>query len=70
MLFLPVIIACLVENPTQCNAFMGTVETTKSDCISSLTIGLEFIDTNRPDIYAAGLACVEVHLNNKKASKQ
>lgn len=70
MLFTPIIIGCLIANPTQCAAFMGSAELTESACMMSLTTGLDYMNVNRPDIYAAGLVCVETHLQNEEASTQ
>ena len=70
MLFTPIILGCLVANPVQCSAFMGIGETTEVACMNSLTVGLEFMAANRPDLYVAGLACVETHLAGQSVSGQ
>ena len=49
---------------------MGIGETTEVACMNSLTVGLEFIAANRPDLYVAGLACVETHLLDQEVSGQ
>ena len=54
----------------QCSAFMGIGETTEVACMNSLTVGLEFMAANRPDLYVAGLACVETHLLDQEVSGQ
>lgn len=70
MLFTPIILGCLVANPMQCSAFMGIGETTEVACMNSLTVGLEFMATNRPDLYVAGLVCIETHLLDQEVSGQ
>lgn len=69
-LFTPIILTCLIASPTQCRPVMGPTEPSEIACMSSLTAGLEFMATNRPDLYVAGLACVETHLMDEQASGQ
>jgi len=66
-LFTPIILGCLVANPIQCAAFMGVGEPTEFACMNSLTVGLDFMAANRPDLYVAGLVCVETHLMDEQA---
>ena len=69
-MFTPIILTCLIASPTQCRPVMGPAEPTEIACMNSLTTGLEFMATNRPDLYVAGLVCVETHLMDEAASNQ
>lgn len=70
MLFTPIIIACLVADPLQCTPYMGFTEETEAACMESLNAGLDFVANNRPNLYVAGLACIETHTLDESANNQ
>jgi hypothetical protein len=61
MLFTPIVLTCLIAEPTQCRPVMGPTEPTEVACMDSLSSALSYLAT-RTDIYPAGLVCVETHL--------
>jgi hypothetical protein len=61
LLFTPLILTCLVEEPTQCRPIMGPAETTEVACMTSLSGAMTYVST-LPDVYAAGLACLETYI--------
>jgi hypothetical protein len=69
MLFTPIVLSCLIADPTQCRPVMGPTEPTEVACMDSLSSALAYVAT-RSDIYVAGLACVETHLQDEQASRQ
>ena len=69
MLFTPIVMVCLVSDPTLCGPVMGYTEFTEADCMDSLAQAVVVIETI-PDRYIAGLACVETHLLEESASTQ
>lgn len=60
MLFIPVVITCLISEPTHCRPVMGYAEPTEVACMDSLSSALVYL-TTRDDIYPAGLACIETY---------
>ena len=70
MLFTPIILSCLVANPTQCRPILGVSETTEAACMVSLAAGIDYMTDNRPDLYAAGLVCLETHFLDQEALGQ
>ena len=69
LLFTPVVLTCLIANPTQCRPVMGPAEPTEVACMDSLSSALAYVAT-RTDIYPAGVVCVETHLMDEQASSQ
>jgi hypothetical protein len=69
MLFTPIVMVCLVSDPTLCGPVMGGTEFTETDCMDSLAQAVVVMETI-PDRYIAGLACVETHLLEESASNQ
>jgi hypothetical protein len=69
MLFTPIVLSCLIAEPTQCRPVMGPTELTEVACMDSLSSALAYAAT-RTDIYIAGLACVETHLIDEQANSQ
>lgn len=69
MLFTPIVLSCLVANPTECRPVMGPTEPTEVACMDSLSTALAYVAT-RTDIYVAGLACIETHLADQVVSGQ
>ena len=69
MLFTPIVLTCLIANPTQCRPVMGPAEPTEVACMDSLSTALSYLAT-RTDIYPAGLVCIETHLMDEEASNQ
>jgi hypothetical protein len=67
MVFAPVALICLMAEPTQCRAVVGNVEPTELSCMESLSSAVYFAES-RPDIYVAGLACVETEFLDESAS--
>ena len=67
MLFIPIVVTCLVDNPTQCRPIMGPAEMTEVACMDSLSSALGYLST-RDDLYAAGLVCVESYMTDERAS--
>ena len=69
MLFTPIVLTCLIANPTQCRPVMGPAEPTEIACMDSLSTALSYLAT-RTDIYPAGLVCIETYLMDEEASNQ
>ena len=68
-MFLPVVIACLIPNPTECTTLTGPRYETEQECINSLMGAVGDIN-NMSSVYVSGLVCLEVSLIDQEASGQ
>jgi hypothetical protein len=66
MVFIPVVVSCLVLEPSVCRPVMGYAEVTEAECMDSLSEAVAYTAT-RPDLYIAGLACVESYILDEPA---
>jgi len=68
-MFTPIAIVCLVSSPTECSTLTAPPVKTELACMEHQTRGLvELLAI--PQIYVAGMACVETHLLDEAASMQ
>jgi hypothetical protein len=61
IVFIPIVLTCLVAEPSACLPIMGYAEATEAECMDSLSEAIAY-SIARPDLYIAGLACVESHI--------
>ena len=58
--FVPVIMLCLLDNPTSCNIVNGGAFESEEACMADLLIGgLPWAETAHPEAYVAGITCLE-----------
>ena len=61
--FIGVILLCLVDEPNQCMTVSGPIFATEEECRADVLYnGLPYFTDERPDLYIAGLTCVEAQL--------
>lgn len=66
--FVPVLMLCLSNNPTQCTIVNGGVFETEQECQVDILIGgIPWVESERPEAYIAGLTCLEVQLLDEQA---
>ena len=69
MMFTPIAIVCLLSSPTECSTLTAPPVETELACMDHQRRGVvELLAI--PQIYVAGLACVETHLLDEAASTQ
>lgn len=70
-MFAPIVVMCLVAEPTRCNVFSAPMMETEEMCqVFVMTEGLPTLTNQYPDAYIAGIDCLEVDILDQAADAQ
>lgn len=70
-MFIPIVVMCLVAEPSQCQVFSGYIVETEEQCMVDLyTQGLPALTSQLQEAYIAGVACLPLDILDQAAEAQ